>query len=604
VTIQVHERSASEPYTPLRDYAAIGDGRTAALVGRDGSIDWLCLPDLDSPSVFAAILDNQRGGCFALAPDVPYEATRAYVPGANVLETTFSTAVGTVRVTDGMAVSTTGLAPNRELTRRIEGLAGSVPFRWRVEPRFHYGTGRTCIEPRSGVPVATFGREALAVCSWSAGEPECTEAWVGGHFEAEAGDTAAIALAAAHQEPAVFPSRGEVERRLDETVDFWKTWSSRRRYVGPWQEAVLRSALALKLLIFAPSGAIAAAPTSSLPESIGGDRNWDYRFSWVRDSAFTLSALLQIGCPAEADAFLWWLMHASQLTHPKLRVLYGLTGGASAKEETLPLDGYRHSRPVRIGNAAAGQRQLDVYGELFQTAWIYVRGGNVLDRDFGRRLAETADLVCAIWRQPDSGIWEVRSEPAHFTQSKMSCSVALDRAVQLADRGEIPSRHVQRWRLEAATIRDYVETQCWSEDKRSYVRFAGGDELDASLLLSGLMGYDDARGERLAATVDAVWRELGSGPLLYRYSGEDGLEGSEGFFLACSFWLVEALARRGRLDEAAEALEALLALANDVGLYAEELEPNSGEFLGNFPQGLVHLALISAAGAVNDEQRT
>jgi GH15 family glucan-1,4-alpha-glucosidase len=425
---------------------------------------------------------------------------------------------------------------------------------------------------------------------------------VKGTFELEGGDTALLAISAAHKDPLVLSAREEVQQRLDETTGFWERWVSHRTYGGPWREHVMRSALALKLLVFAPSGAIAAAATTSLPESIGGERNWDYRFSWVRDSAFTLNALMAIGCPAEAEAFFWWLMHASQLTHPELHVLYGLAGGVSAREEALSLSGYRDSLPVRVGNAAATQRQLDVYGELFQTASGYARAAGRLDSDFGRRLAETADYLCRIWSEPDAGIWEVRSAPTHFTQSKMSSWTALQRACGLAEQGQVPAGHVELWRREAGAIERFVETRCWSDEKQSYTRFAGGAELDASLLLGVLMRYGQGSEERLAATVGAVRRELGSGPLLYRYTGEDGLEGPEGFFLCCSFWLVEALALCGRADEAAATMEEALALANDVGLYAEEIEPATGDFLGNFPQALVHLALISAAVAIDEAQ--
>jgi GH15 family glucan-1,4-alpha-glucosidase len=599
----VSERSQKEAYRPLRDYAAIGDGRTVALVALDGSIDWLCLPDLDSPSVLGSILDAGRGGRFELAPEAPYEAERRYVPDTNVLETTFATGFGTVRVTDAMTVSASGLAPGREVVRRIEGLSGRVPISWCLEPRFRYAAGRTRLEKRGGIPVATSGADALGLCTWSAGDPQFQGDRVSGTFEVESGASALMALSFAHQEPLVFPTRPEAERRLDETLGSWREWVSRRTYEGPWRAAVMRSALALKLLVFAPSGAIAAAPTTSLPESIGGERNWDYRFSWVRDSAFTLDALLEIGCPAEAEAFFWWLMHASHLTHPKLHVLYKLGGGISAREEALSLNGYRGSKPVRVGNAAATQRQLDVYGELFQTASLYAAVTGDLDRDFGRRLVRMADFVCTIWREPDSGIWEVRSDPLHFTQSKMSCWTALDRAVGLAEAGHIPSDHAARWRREADEIQRFIETRCWSKEKGSYVRFEGASELDASLLLGVLMPYGNESRERLEATVDAVRRELASGPLLYRYTGDDGLRGQEGFFLTCSFWLVEALARTGRPQEAADLMEELLAMSNDVGLYSEEIEPATGRFLGNFPQALVHLALISAAVAIDEERR-
>jgi GH15 family glucan-1,4-alpha-glucosidase len=584
-------------HVPVRDYAAIGDGRTAALVARDGSIDWLCLPDLDSPSVFGGVLDRDRGGQFALEPEAPYEVTRRYLPDTNLLETTFTTAEGTTRVTDAMTLPGDGLAPERELVRRVDGLSGRVPMRWRVQPRFSYGARRPRIERRGEVPVATVDGEALAVCHWSVGGPEYGPDFVSGRFEVSTGDQALISLASAHGAPLVLPRRSQVERRLAYTERFWRTWVADRTYDGPWREAVLRSALALKLLVFAPSGAIAAAATTSLPESIGGERNWDYRFSWVRDSAFTLDAFLQLGCPSEATAFFWWLMHASQLTHPRLHVLYQLNGGASATETELDLSGYRGSRPVRVGNAAAEQRQLDVYGELFQTCWFYTRAGGKLDADIGRRLAEVADFVCELWREPDSGIWEVRSEPVHFTQSKIACWTALRRADQLAGEGQIPARGAHRWRIEMAAIRKFIEERCWSHGQQSYVRFAGSEELDAALLLAVLMGYQDSD-DRLVRTVEGVRRELGSGPLLYRYTGEDGLSGGEGFFLTCSFWLVDALARIGRPQEAAETMEELLAFANDVGLYAEEVEPRTGEFLGNFPQGLVHLALINAAASV------
>jgi len=375
----------------------------------------------------------------------------------------------------------------------------------------------------------------------------------------------------------------------------WRQWSEGLRVGTEWRDAVVRSALALKLLVHAPSGAIAAAATTSLPEVLGGERNWDYRFCWVRDSAFVLGALLRLGCVAEADAFFWWLMQASQLTHPRLRVLYRLDGGTDARERTLGLAGFRGSTPVRVGNEAGGQLQLDVYGDLFQAVWLYAEAGRPIDADIARRLAEIADLVCRIWRDRDSGLWEVRSEPQHFTQSKMMCFVALDRALRLASAGYIPSEHASAWQAQASAIRSFVDEHCWSEAMGSYVRHAGSDELDASLLLGVLYRYGDPFSPRMLGTVEAVRRELAHGPFVYRYSDEDGLAGKEGAFLTCSFWLVEALAIQGRRTEAAELMRRLADLANDVGLFAEEVDPRTGAFLGNFPQALVHLALIDAA---------
>lgn len=590
-------------YVPLRDYAAIGDGRSVALVAADGSVDWLAWPNLDSPTVFAAVLDARRGGRFALEPAVAYRVDRRYLPGTNVLETTFTTDQGVVRVTDAMTLPDTALTPVRELQRRVEGLSGGVPMRWSVLPRFGYGTIAPRIGRRAGVPIASAGADALAVCTWEAGAPDVTEEAISGGFETRPGSRALIAICFAHQDPLVFPTRAECEARLEHTCAAWRRWLENRTCEGPWAQAVERSALALKLLVFAPSGAVAAAATSSLPETLGGERNFDYRYSWIRDSAFTLDAFLQLGCAPEARAYFWWLMHATQLTHPRLRVLYRLDGGARAPERTLPLAGYRGSAPTRVGNAAAGQLQLDTYGELLQTAWLYAAATGRLDADVARRMAGLADFVCRTWRQKDTGIWEVRSQPRHFTQSKMMCWVALDRAVRLADQGLIPHRHAERWRSEMQAVRDFVETQCFSERQHSYVRFPGSAELDASLLLGVLHGYADPDQPRLRGTIEAIRRELGHGPFVRRYTGEDGLPGTEGAFLACSFWLVECLVRCGHLDEAAALMDQLVALANDVGLYSEEIEPATGELLGNIPQGLSHLALISAACALHRQDR-
>jgi GH15 family glucan-1,4-alpha-glucosidase len=441
------------------------------------------------------------------------------------------------------------------------------------------------------------GADAVAVCSFDAGDPTIEDASVSGRFEIDGGDKALVALSFAHQEPLVFPTRAGIERRTEETHATWNRWSACSDYRGPWKEAVDRSGLALKLLFFAPTGAVAAAPTTSLPEEIGGERNWDYRLSWVRDSAFTIDALLSVGCADEAEAFFWWLMQASQLTRPRLQVLYRLDGGPEAPERALDLRGYRDSRPVRVGNAAVEQLQLEIYGGVFEAAWLYASAGRHIDRDVGGRLAAMADLVCEIWGLPDSGIWEVRSDPVQFTQSKMMCWVALDRAVKLAEKGHIPDGHADRWRSEAAAIRTFVDEHCWSERLGSYVRAAGMEELDASILTGALFGYDDAREGRLSTTIDAIRRDLGRGPFLFRYLGEDGVSGREGAFLTCSFWLVEALVHARRTAEAAELMDQLIGLANDVGLYSEEIDPGDGTFLGNFPQALTHLSLIGAAVA-------
>jgi len=588
----------ADGYAPIRDYAAIGDGRTVALIARDGSIDWLCLPNLDSPSVFGALLDARRGGRFVLAPAGPSRVERRYVPGTNVLETTFRTSDGAARVTDALTLPGAGLPPLRELVRRVEGISGDVRMAWRFEPRFGYGRVAPRIARRQRALIATSGGEALAVSSWDAGDPRIEGAAAGAEFTVSEGGSAMIVLATATQEPVVLPGRAAVERRLADTIEFWQGWTGKRRYEGAWSEAVLRSALVLKLLAYAPSGAIAAAATTSLPEHPGGQRNWDYRFSWVRDAAFTLAALLSLDSDEEATTFLWWLLQASQRTHPRLDVLYRLDGGTGTRERELELEGYGGARPVRIGNGAASQLQLGIYGELLEAALLHVSAHGRLDRDSGRRIAEIATLVCSLWRQPDLGIWEVRSDPRHFTHSKMLCWVALDRALRLAQNA-IPGTRAPLWRHTADQIRDFVEHRCWSEEKRSYVRAQGSNEVDASLLLSGVVGFTDPGGRRALGTIAAIRRDLAHGPLLHRYRGDDGLPGDEGAFLACSFWLVDALARAGRVDEAAELMDELVSLGNDVGLYSEEIDPSSGAFLGNMPQGLTHLALVNAAVSIS-----
>jgi len=588
-------------YVPIEDYALIGDGRTAALVARDGSIDWLCLPNFDSPSVFASVLDAARGGSFELRPTIPFTAARRYLPNTNVLETTFTTGRGSVRVVDAMALPNGHLGPTREIVRRVEGLddiSAPVPMMWAVAPRFRYGTAAPRWEWRGRVPVATCDAEALAVSAWDAGEPEWRDGRVAAAFELSRRATSTMVLGSAHADPLVLPGRAAAERRLTDTIAFWEQWTATRGYGGAWAAHVLRSALVLKALIFAPSGASVAAPTCSLPEEIGGERNWDYRFCWIRDSNFAIAALLNLGCYDEAQSLFWWFMHATALTEPELHVLYRLDGGVGGDERTIPLPGYRNSKPVRIGNGALEQTQYDIYGCLFETARLYSDGHRPVDDDIGRILARIADHVCRIWREPDSGIWEVRNGPFHFTHSKAMCGVALDCALELASRHELPADRVSRWKKEADAIRHYVETECWSDRLRSYRRIAGDDDVDASLLMLPILGFTDPRGERARGTIDAVMQRLRDGDFVYRYRAADGVRGREGCFLNCSFWLVGALARAGRVDEAAELMERLIRRANDVGLYAEEVDPSSGAFLGNFPQALVHLALIDAAIAI------
>jgi GH15 family glucan-1,4-alpha-glucosidase len=590
-------------YAAIRDYALVGDGRTGALIARDGSVDWLCLPNFDSPSVFARVLDAERGGSFRLEPAVPFEVERRYLDDSNVLETTFRTAQGTVRLTDAMTLSDDqAISPMRELVRKAEGLAGTVPLRWGFDPRFGYGARRTRIERRSRHWFAEDGSDALVLGICDAPDGIFANGIVTGEVALEQGRSALWSLAAAHAEPLVIPGRSDAERRLARTAAFWPNWASQIQYEGPWREAVVRSALVQKLLVFAPSGARVAAPTASLPEWIGGTRNWDYRYTWLRDACWSLDAGMRLGFHKGAQAFFWWLMQASRLTQPELRILYRVDGSPQAPERELPwLAGYRGSGPVRIGNGAAQQLQLDVYGGVLESIWLYFQQVGHIDRDTGKEVARIADWVATHWRDPDSGIWEVRSEPTHFIQSKAFCWVALDRACRLGERGAIPDRSV-RWRAAADELREFIETQGWDAELGSYVRATDLREPDASLLTMPLLGYGDPKGERICSTIDTIERELRKGPFVYRYLGDDGVGGAEGAFLTCSFWLVEALAHAGRLDRAHALMDELVGLANDVGLYSEEVDEHTHDFLGNFPQALTHLALVNAAVGIADEE--
>jgi GH15 family glucan-1,4-alpha-glucosidase len=590
-------------YAPIREYAAIGDGRTVALVARDGSVDWLCLPDVDSASVFGRLLDAERGGYFALEPAVPYESERAYQPHSNVLETTFSTADGRVRVTDAMTLTDISrISPMRELVRKVEALAGAVPLRWRLEPRYGYGLLDTRLELRDGRWFAYHGADVVVLGLCDAGEGAFRDGGVEGELRLTDGQSAVFSLAGASREPAVIPGREDSERRLERTQRFWPEWVGRTGYAGAWRDAVTRSALVLKLLTFAPTGAIVAAPTTSLPEWIGGGRNWDYRFTWLRDASWTLDAMLRLGFHDEAHAFFWWLMHASRLTQPKLQILYKLDGSVHTDEQELDhLAGYRSSRPVRIGNGARDQEQLDLYGAVLEAIWLYGKAMGRLDGDTGKEVAQIADYVAEHWRDKDNGIWEVRDERAHYIQSKALCWVALDRACALAREGLIPDRH-DEWRRTADEVKAFVDDQGWDDGLQSYVRAPDLRELDASLLTLAILGFHDPSGERIGGTIAAIERQLREGPYVYRYRGGDGLSGEEGAFLTCSFWLVDAFARAGRLDDANALMDELVGLANDVGLYSEEIDPETNAFLGNFPQGLTHLALINAAVSIADAE--
>jgi GH15 family glucan-1,4-alpha-glucosidase len=597
----VNEAAARQPvelqrrtdgYLPIEDYAAIGDGRTLALVGADGSIDWMCLPNLDSPSVFAALLDPAGGGSFSLAPAVGYEVTRSYIEETNVLHSEFTTDAGTVRVTEAMTIDSTQTTPWRELVRRVEGLSGTVPMEWRLRPRFDYGRQSHDPVRRDHALVYEHGGLQMALSCFEAGEPAIDDGAVSGRFEARQGRAATLALTASDGVALATPPLADVERRLQSTIDLWRGWVSHTRYEGPWSEAVKRSLLAIRLLTGTRTGAIAAAGTTSLPEVIGGERNYDYRFGWVRDLSFAVEALLRMGMNELADASVEWLLQGVRKTHPRVDPVYGLTGEVLRSQQELQLPGYRGSSPVHLGNQAGSQLQLGGFGDLLETLLSYADRGHVLASSTGERLADSADLLCSIWHNQDAGLWEL-GDYAQYATSKIGCWTALERLLDLVAQRQVPARNVGRWQAERDRIREFVETRLWSDERRSYVMKAGSEMLDCGVLLAARREFADPRGPRMNGTIDAIGSELhADGPLLYRYSG---MQEEENAFLACSFWMVEALALAGRHDEAAEMMEGMVSLANDVGLYSEEIDPSTHAMLGNFPQALTHLALINAA---------
>jgi GH15 family glucan-1,4-alpha-glucosidase len=556
----------------------------------------MSLPELHSPTTFAALLDPERGGRFVLAPVGPFETARDYRGRTNVLETTYRTGSGVVRVTEALTMQDGGLLPWVELARRIEGVEGTVQLEWRVEPRFDWGRVEPAFVRRGGLLFARGSGLQLAVHSWDAGEPQSEEGAIVGSFEVDAGESALLALVATHDQPLPAPQRDHVEARLDATAHVWERWLAMWAYDGPWQHEVARSALALKLLVYAPCGSIAAAATTSLPEVVGGDKNYDYRYAWVRDSAFTLDALMRLSLPEQVQESFAWLLRAVRETAPDLRPFYDTEGGAPTRCDELPhLRGYRDSQPVRYGNAANVQLQLGSWGDLLETARLYVSHGNALDEASGELLASCIDRVALIWPDRDSGMWEL-AELRHYTSSKMAVWLALDVGLGLAGDGQLPDDHAAQWREQRDRLHAWIEEHCWSDELGAYRGWTEEDCLDAAVLRAVRMGYPER--ERLACTVDAIRERLSPAPgLVYRTSRHAG---NEGAFVACSFWVAESLARLGRTDEACEWMEQLLPYANDLGLWSEQIDPESGELLGNFPQGLSHLALISAAGAIQD----
>ena len=601
------------PYQPIEDYGIIGNMHTVALVGMNGSIDWFCCPNFDSPSVFAAILDDKKGGYFKIGPagdndDITYK--QIYWPETNVLVTRFLSPDGVGEVIDFMPVGEHHAHHNRnELIRRVNVVRGTMSFRMECFPAFNYArNSHEILLNESGAMLASENINLQLSTTLPLAK---TGSGLTCDFTLEEGQTTTFAIDDIGNnigEPNPLTEE-ESEQLFQDTVAYWRRWLSQCNYKGRWREIVERSALVLKLLTYDPTGAIVAAPTCSLPEDLGGVRNWDYRYTWIRDAAFTLYALLRIGFTEEATNFMKWIEARAGELNPdgSLQIMYGIDGRHELTEETLwHLDGYKGSSPVRIGNGAHGQLQLDIYGELMDSVYIYNRHGEPISYDFWTHLRRLTNWVVDNWRREDEGIWEVRGGRKHFVYSKLMCWVAVDRALRLADARSFPADRA-KWELVRDEIYEDIMQHGWSETRQAFVQSYGSNSLDASNLIMPLVFFMAPADPRMLKTLEAINQSpeqggLVSNSLVYRYnleSSPDGLMGYEGSFNICTFWLVEAMTRAGwhnpaALDQARLIFEKMLGYANHLGLYAEETG-HSGEGLGNFPQAFTHLALISAA---------
>jgi GH15 family glucan-1,4-alpha-glucosidase len=588
-------------YQPIENHGVIGDLRTVALVGMDGSIDFMCFPDFDSPTIFASLLDHQKGGCFQIAPVLNrVRHKQLYLPDSNVLLTRFLSNDGVAEISDLMTIG--GTLPGRNLLRRVKAVRGHLRFRMRCAPRFDYARAShevlvhdhaILFQARQPSPLALSLRATVPIkaCDGDA----CAD------FELREGQTASFLLHQTHSlNPAPPLNETVLAAAFKETLNFWHHWIAQSKYRGRWREMVDRSALLLKLLTSAQHGSMVAAPTFGFPEQIGGERNWDYRFTWIRDSAFTLYALMRLGFTDEAQAFFRWLDRVCWETGPTgpLQVMYGLDGHHNLDEITLDhLEGYRGSKPVRVGNAAWRQLQLDIYGELLDAVYLYDKYGRPITYDSWTRIAQILDWVCEHWHLPDEGIWEIRGQRQEFLFSRLMCWVALDRGIRLAMKRSLPGP-LDRWNRVRTEIHHDIHTHFWNPKLQAFVQHKGSETVDAASLLMPLLKFIQPNDSRWFFTLRRIEQILVQDSLVFRYdtqeAAHDGLRGHEGTFSMCSFWYVECIARSGDIQKARFLFEKALGYANHLGLYAEELGPR-GEHLGNFPQAFTHLALISAA---------
>ncbi|HVC22221.1 MAG TPA: glycoside hydrolase family 15 protein [Candidatus Dormibacteraeota bacterium] len=585
-------------YSPIRDYGIIGDLHSAALVDRLGSIDWFCAPRFDSPAIFARLLDADKGGSMRVVPEDDYISdSRRYLPGTNILETGLSSAQGRLMITDFM-VAKEQLHQHDDdhiLVRQLEAPDGKLQVKVVVDARFDYGRQEPEVELRSDSGCLVLKHDALHLHFDGPGVWEREGRCLVQHLELSPGEPQSVLLR--YDGTKSHHRDYDPQKLLQVTQRFWEDWIKRCEYDGPYLDLVFRSALVLKLLIYAPEGSIVAAPTSSLPEWIGGQRNWDYRYTWLRDSAFLLYALQLLGYHEEAANFISWLERVHKHNPNHFQIMYGIDGRTDVAETELSgLDGYQGSRPVRIGNGAADQKQLDIYGEVVDSAYLHLRYGKIKVAPMHSTLVAMVDQAMNEWKEPDNGIWEMRGGPQHFVYSKLLCWVALDRGISLSRELKVDKRRREKWVWAREEIRHTILTRGWSDKLGSFRQVLDEDQLDATSLMIPLLRFLSPLDPRMRQTIQTIQRDLtDQNGFVYRYRRDDGLGASEGTFLLCSFWLVDNLALQGQIVPARDLFERLTSHGNDLGLFSEELDPDSGELLGNFPQAFTHLAIVNAA---------
>jgi GH15 family glucan-1,4-alpha-glucosidase len=596
----------------ISDYALIGNSCSAALVSKYGSIDWCCLPEFHSPSIFAALLDKQKGGYFSIAPIREYASSQRYMPDTNVVETSFATRDGTVKIIDAFVAideeaKKVTLFPDHEILRIVEGVSGAVSMKLDYSPRVFYGRDVPALKDRKKLGLHFGWKEHIFILLTTLDPDKIridhAEGRATAEFDIKQGLQIIFSLSYSDQSPAVLPELKETAlTRMQQTIHYWQNWISKINYTGLYEKEVRRSVLALKLLAHAPSGSIIAAPTTSLPEMPGGKRNWDYRYCWLRDASFTIRVLVKLGFEDEARAYMNWILHATQLTRPKLQVVYSVYGHSRLMEKTIDwLSGYKNSKPVRIGNKAEGQFQLDIYGEVLDAVYAYAPLVKKFDRDSKRFIMGIGETICQLWREPDNGIWEVRSALVHHTHSKVMAWVGLDRLIKLCSKFEWNDAAVEKFRKTADAIRNEIELHGYNPALASYTREFDGSNIDASLLVLPLVDYCDPGSNRMVSTTQLIQERLSKNRLIYRYRDvDDGLTGGEGAFVVCNFWLVENLAKSKKIKEATTVFETVLKHASATGLLSEEIDTESHALLGNYPQGFSHIGLINAALSINE----